>query len=426
MTAYMSGNVKAGGNPVPLDGHGKPQILQQLLVAKSTYAQAVQSYFDAYQSALGWLVDVCDSDPKLREMALQAMFEKLPVLAASYRMPDFTQKQVQTGGPCSISTDDVGHSDNLSCQDRGRGDSDDWSNDLSSKLLSSLLDSPPPRPGPGHGPGPGSNDKVEESATEDDESVAPAALGRLLEQLQAACSSQNAVESETTLCEEAVPGMSEESAAPESEVAAPSLPPSQDPTDPLDVQSRRTQASTRRKVDFLNATTVVLKNVPQSFTRDDLVRWLEQCTPGQVYDYVYLPRNFVSSSQNVKTSNRGYAVINFLKPKDAQLFMVNFPAKIRAKDDGNAKSIRVMFAHTQGLEATLKSYSRRGLRTRNSLNVPLVYTKLHPTGIALTSPGSLKEICDELGYTFGVNVKNSDSNEADLTACVAEGDVTEI
>eukprot|EP00971_Amphidinium_carterae_P042692 839208-Amphidinium_carterae.1 len=64
-------------------------------------------------------------------------------------------------------------------------------------------------------------------------------------------------------------------------------------------------------------TTVMLRNIPNRYTRDMLVEKLAERFPG-AYDFVYLPIDFNSKC------NVGYAFINFRTPADCQRFFQEF------------------------------------------------------------------------------------------------------
>lgn len=98
-------------------------------------------------------------------------------------------------------------------------------------------------------------------------------------------------------------------------------------------------------------TTVMLRNIPNRYTRDMLIRRLDKGYQG-LYDFVYLPIDF-SSRCNV-----GYAFINFRTPAGAQRFMQEFhgaKTKLCLPGFGSAKVAEVSFARVQGRQQNMEN-----------------------------------------------------------------------
>uniref|UniRef100_A0A7S4QHS1 HTH La-type RNA-binding domain-containing protein n=1 Tax=Alexandrium monilatum TaxID=311494 RepID=A0A7S4QHS1_9DINO len=96
-------------------------------------------------------------------------------------------------------------------------------------------------------------------------------------------------------------------------------------------------------------TTVMLRNIPNRYTRDMLIDRLNKGYDGQ-YDFVYLPIDFNSKC------NVGYAFINFRLPAVAQRFMQEFHgAKTKQCLPGfsSAKVCEVTYARVQGRDANM-------------------------------------------------------------------------
>lgn len=70
--------------------------------------------------------------------------------------------------------------------------------------------------------------------------------------------------------------------------------------------------------DIATMTTVILRNVPHSYTRDDLLDLLDSQGFYARYDFLYLPVKFGSSSAF------GYAFINLVEHEDARRFQAHF------------------------------------------------------------------------------------------------------
>uniref|UniRef100_A0A7S2N1G8 HTH La-type RNA-binding domain-containing protein n=1 Tax=Alexandrium andersonii TaxID=327968 RepID=A0A7S2N1G8_9DINO len=96
-------------------------------------------------------------------------------------------------------------------------------------------------------------------------------------------------------------------------------------------------------------TTVMLRNIPNRYTRDMLIERLNKGYDQQ-YDFVYLPIDFNSKC------NVGYAFINFRQPVVAQRFMSEFHgAKTKHCLPGfsSAKVCEVTYARVQGRDANM-------------------------------------------------------------------------
>merc|ERR1719188_418000 len=98
-------------------------------------------------------------------------------------------------------------------------------------------------------------------------------------------------------------------------------------------------------------TTVMLRNIPNRYTRNMLAERLDQGYQGQ-YDFVYLPIDFNSKC------NVGYAFINFRMPAVAAKFISEFHgAKTATKLPGfsSAKVCEVSYARVQGRDANMEN-----------------------------------------------------------------------
>jgi hypothetical protein len=96
-------------------------------------------------------------------------------------------------------------------------------------------------------------------------------------------------------------------------------------------------------------TTVMLRNIPNRYTREMLVKRLDESYKGQ-YDFVYLPIDFES------TCNVGYVFINFRTPYSAATFLAEFhnaETKKVLPGFSSKKVCEVSYARVQGLEANI-------------------------------------------------------------------------
>mmetsp|Transcript_97047 Transcript_97047/g.152991 ORF Transcript_97047/g.152991 Transcript_97047/m.152991 type:complete len:656 (-) Transcript_97047:218-2185(-) len=109
-------------------------------------------------------------------------------------------------------------------------------------------------------------------------------------------------------------------------------------------------------------TTVMLRNIPNRYSREMLVQRLNSGYAKQ-YDFVYLPIDFNSKC------NVGYAFINFLAPAIAQQFMNEFHGQnCRQVLPGfsSQKIVEVTFARVQGKEQNLENLKDEKFMTKLS------------------------------------------------------------
>jgi len=98
-------------------------------------------------------------------------------------------------------------------------------------------------------------------------------------------------------------------------------------------------------------TTVMLRNIPNRYTRDMLTERMDASYKGQ-YDFVYLPIDFNSKC------NMGYAFINFGTAASAAAFMHEFHGKrtkIVLPGFSSAKVCEVSYARVQGRDANMEN-----------------------------------------------------------------------
>lgn len=98
-------------------------------------------------------------------------------------------------------------------------------------------------------------------------------------------------------------------------------------------------------------TTVMLRNIPNRYTRDMLVERLNQGYSGE-FDFVYLPIDFNSKC------NVGYAFINFRTPTACQTFMNEFhgnKTKTVLPGFSSNKICEVSFARVQGRDENMEN-----------------------------------------------------------------------
>lgn len=98
-------------------------------------------------------------------------------------------------------------------------------------------------------------------------------------------------------------------------------------------------------------TTIMLRNIPNRYTRDMLIQRLDQGFKEQ-YDFVYLPIDFNSKC------NVGYAFINFRTPAACQRFFTDFngvKTKLCLPGFSSQKVCEVSYARVQGRDANMEN-----------------------------------------------------------------------
>ncbi|KAF5442464.1 hypothetical protein F2P56_035118 [Juglans regia] len=132
-------------------------------------------------------------------------------------------------------------------------------------------------------------------------------------------------------------------------------------------------------------TTVMIKNIPNQFKRDDLIAILdkhcedeniksESRTCKSAYDFVYLPMDFMKSWYQRKISNLGYAFVNFTNAVAAFKFFNSFHKHVWMVAE-NSKTCEVTLAELQGKEALINSFKNRLFWCDRHSFLPVV---LHP------------------------------------------------
>lgn len=95
-------------------------------------------------------------------------------------------------------------------------------------------------------------------------------------------------------------------------------------------------------------TTLMIRNIPPMYTQETLLQEWPNCG---TYDFFYLPCTFTLSR------NKSYAFMNFTSPEAAWEFTERWN-KNRLPKFTARKSLSVLPAHVQGLEANLCSLSK--------------------------------------------------------------------
>jgi hypothetical protein len=94
--------------------------------------------------------------------------------------------------------------------------------------------------------------------------------------------------------------------------------------------------------------TLMLRNLPETFTRDALCSLLN-AEVGRCYDFVYVPRNMASGRCI------GYAFVSFTRPRHAEESMRRLQG-FRSWGVTTDKVLEVVWSEQQGLEAQIERY----------------------------------------------------------------------
>lgn len=97
-------------------------------------------------------------------------------------------------------------------------------------------------------------------------------------------------------------------------------------------------------------TTVMLRNLPCRFTREDLVRVLDKQGFGGAYNFIYLPIDFASGM------SMGYGFVNLNDGEQAQRFIQKFDRQRHWPRHVSHKICLANLSYTQGLEANVNRF----------------------------------------------------------------------
>lgn len=98
-------------------------------------------------------------------------------------------------------------------------------------------------------------------------------------------------------------------------------------------------------------TTVVVRNLPRTYTREMVCEFMDEEGFAGRYDFVYLPTDFRTWLAF------GYAFVNMVTPEDATDIMRCLDGFDEWKHDGEGKSCNVVWSDPyQGLQANIERY----------------------------------------------------------------------
>jgi len=96
-------------------------------------------------------------------------------------------------------------------------------------------------------------------------------------------------------------------------------------------------------------TTVILKNLPCLFLREDLIKEMDAKGFAGLYNYVYIPTDFQ------RELSKGYGFVNFISAEELQRFITAFDG-FRRWPLPSAKICSVELARVQGFESNVWMY----------------------------------------------------------------------
>mmetsp|Transcript_99732 Transcript_99732/g.278632 ORF Transcript_99732/g.278632 Transcript_99732/m.278632 type:complete len:162 (+) Transcript_99732:3-488(+) len=131
-------------------------------------------------------------------------------------------------------------------------------------------------------------------------------------------------------------------------------------------------------------TTVMLRNVPQSYTCDSLIALLESRGYSTWFDFVYVP------IKRTEVSGVGYGFVNLTSPERAEEFMVAFEGFDDWASPGSDAVCNTRWSVCQGLSENISRY-RNSPFMRDS--VPAIYKPvLFEDGVRIPFPRPTKPL----------------------------------
>mmetsp|Transcript_33269 Transcript_33269/g.72611 ORF Transcript_33269/g.72611 Transcript_33269/m.72611 type:complete len:361 (+) Transcript_33269:58-1140(+) len=131
-------------------------------------------------------------------------------------------------------------------------------------------------------------------------------------------------------------------------------------------RSQNLEATASDRTKSAEATTMMLRNIPNKYTQSTLLQEINEHGFEGTYDFFYLPMDVHNRS------NVGYAFINFELPRVADRFQHTF-SNHRFERFHSRKIGIVCRAHVQGLDQNLKHFENRAvLQARNDQYRPIV------------------------------------------------------
>lgn len=114
-----------------------------------------------------------------------------------------------------------------------------------------------------------------------------------------------------------------------------------------------------------NATTVMMRNLPNRYTQQALLMDINEAGFIGMYDFLYLPLDTETNA------NKGYAFINFSEPGFAWMFKQAYEDRKMPQGIKSSKFVSVSAATLQGFDANYKHYFNRKVNRGDPASRPL-------------------------------------------------------
>ncbi|CAK0839899.1 unnamed protein product [Prorocentrum cordatum] len=101
-------------------------------------------------------------------------------------------------------------------------------------------------------------------------------------------------------------------------------------------------------------TTVILRNLPCSFQREDLIKEMDSKGFARLYNFVYVPADFRTHA------SKGYAFVNLVSTEEVQRFMLAFNG-FRDWPVPSTKICSVDLSRTQGIERNIRLHQNSAI-----------------------------------------------------------------
>jgi hypothetical protein len=132
----------------------------------------------------------------------------------------------------------------------------------------------------------------------------------------------------------------------------------------LEEEARNSGANIEPKI----MTTLMIRNVPNRYTQNDLLAELDELGLDGTFDFLYMPVDKASKA------SVGYAFVNFVAPSWASRCAAVLQGYIFTRYGKNRQAM-VSVAHLQGLEANLAHYEKTSMRsTKFKQHRPLIFS----------------------------------------------------
>ncbi|KAJ1439211.1 RNA-binding domain superfamily [Sesbania bispinosa] len=147
-------------------------------------------------------------------------------------------------------------------------------------------------------------------------------------------------------------------------------------------------------------TTVMIRNIPNQYKLEDLLRILDEHCLQQnksddddpanrsKFDFVYLPMDYRKHAIEGKMSNLGYAFVNFTTPSAAFKFYEQFH-RFEWNVKENRKTCEINAAQYQGKENLVRIFSQKVFRCKSRDFLPVKFSEARD-GIGLNSNPQMK------------------------------------